>query len=124
MTLEGLEFLHADPAHEAWRSPLRRALAGAPEGVRDVSAEMSAEEVEPLGPEAGVAGIEVEAPFARRLLARMTELDLGALPAVGSVARVRTLVTHEGGERYRLCFPQEYSDYVAAVVLDAWAGLA
>ncbi len=112
-----LGFLQADPRHPAWRSPLRRALAGAPEGLRDVSAEATNG---PLGPAAGVAGMELEAPFARRLLARLTDLEP---PGLGMVAHVRAQVTHEGGERYRLWFPQEFSDYLAEVVLDAWEGL-
>jgi len=116
-----LEFLVADPRHPAWRSPLRRALAGAPEGVRDISAEAADG---PLGPAAGVAGIEFEAPFARTLLARLTDLDPDALPAVGAVAHVRALVAPAGDDRFRLWFPQEYADYLAHVVLDAWEGLA
>ncbi|HEY1369565.1 MAG TPA: hypothetical protein VGF23_20740 [Gaiellaceae bacterium] len=114
-----LEFLVADPAHSAWRSPLRRALANAPHGVRDVSAEA---EDGPLGPAPGVAGIEIEAPFARTLLARVTDLDV--FPAIAALAHVRAQVTHEGGDRYRIWIPQEYADYVAEVVLDAWEGLA
>ncbi|HXG26845.1 MAG TPA: hypothetical protein VNL94_08360 [Candidatus Binatia bacterium] len=119
-----LEFLHADPAHPAWRSPLRRALAHAPDGIRDVTAQVDAAQVRPLGPAAGVAGIEIEAAFAPALLARLTDLDLRSLPAIGALAHVRALVTHEGGERYRIWFPQEYADYLAHVVVDAWEGLA
>jgi sarcosine oxidase gamma subunit len=119
-----LEFLHSDPKHEGWRSPLRRALAGAPEGIRDVTAEAKTREVAALGPVAGVAGIEVEGPFAPRLLARLTDLELGALPAIGSVAHVRALVTRRRRDRYRIWFPQEYADYLAEVVIDAWEGLA
>jgi hypothetical protein len=78
-----LEFLRADPAHPAWRSPLARALAHAPAGVRDVSAEARDG---PLGIAAGIAGIEVEAPFARALLARLSDLDP---PGIGMVAHVR-----------------------------------
>lgn len=119
-----LEFLSADPTHPAWRSPLRRALANAPAGISDVTAKADPEQVRPFGPVAAVAGIEVEAPFAQRLLARITDLDPDALPAIGAVAHVRTLVAHEGGDRYRLWFPQEFSDYLAHVVIDTWEGLA
>jgi sarcosine oxidase gamma subunit len=117
------DFLLADPASPAWRSPLRRALAAAPTAIRDVSALVDDQEVSRLGPAAGVAGIELETPAAELLLRRLTDLDLGALPAVGSVAHVRALVTHEGGDRYRIWFPQEYSDSVAEVLLDAWEGI-
>ena len=54
---------------------------------------------------------------------RLTDLDLGALPSVGALAHVRALVQQHDEERYRIWFPQEYSDYVAEVVLDAWEGL-
>jgi hypothetical protein len=124
VTLDGLEFLHADPAYPAWRSPLRRALARAPEGIRDVTALVDPEEVRALGPAAGVAGLELEAPFARTVLARMTDLDPARLPTIGAVAHVRALVAHAGGDRYRLWFPQEFSDYLAHVVIDAWEGVS
>lgn len=119
-----LEFLIADPAHPAWRSPLRRALRGAPKGVRDVTAQADADEVRPLGPAAGVAGIEIEAPFARTVLARLTDLDLDGLPALGAVAHVRALVTRQADDRYRIWFPQEYADSMAEVVIDTWEGVA
>ena len=117
-------FLVADPAHPGWRSPLRRALASAPDGVRDVTAQLDAGEISALGPAAGVAGIEIEAPFAPRLLARLTDLDLDALPATGAVGHVRALVASRGADCYRIWFPQEHADYLAEVVLDAWEGLA
>jgi len=119
-----LEFLAADPQHPAWRSPVRRALADAPEGVRDVTAAVDEADVSALGPAAGVAGIEIEAPFAPRLLARLTDLDLARLPAVGALAHVRAQVESQGESRYRIWFPQEYADYLAEVVIDAWEGLA
>jgi len=119
-----LGFLTVDPKHPGWRSPLRRALADAPGGVRDVTAEAIAADVSVLGPAAGIAGIELEAPFAARILARMTDLDLAALPATGAVAHVRARVERHGETRFRLWFGQEYSDYLAEVVLDAWKGLA
>ena len=119
-----LEFLAADPQHPAWRSPLRRALEHAPSGVCDVTAEVEAKEVAALGPTPGVAGIEIDAPFAARLLARLTDLNLEALPSVGTVAHVRALVAWRRRDCYRIWLPQEYSEYLAEVVLDAWEGLA
>src|SRR5207248_6084789 len=107
----------ADPAHPAWRSPLRRSLEGAPTEVRDVSAEAVDG---PLGPAAGVAGIELRTPHASSLLARLTDLEP---PGIGAVAGVRTLVSDEGPDAYRLWFPQEYGAYMAEVVLDALEGL-
>lgn len=118
-----LGFLVVDPQHPGWRSPLHRALADAPAGVRDITAEVDTSAVAALGPAAGVAGIEIEAPFAARLLARLTDLDPETLPAVAALADVRTLVMSPRDDCYRIWFPQEYADYVAEVVLDAWEGL-
>jgi sarcosine oxidase gamma subunit len=118
------EFLVADPASPAWRSPLRRALEHAPEGIRDVSSLAGEDEEAALGPAAGLAGIELEGPTVQTLLRRLTDLRLDALPAVGAVAHVRALVAPAGADRYRVWFPQEYSDFLAEVVLDAAEGLA
>jgi len=67
-----------------------------------------------------LAGLELEGV---RLMRRLTELDLDALPAVGSVAHVQTVVLRDG-ERFRLFFPQEFGHYLAEVVIDAAEGLA
>jgi sarcosine oxidase gamma subunit len=75
----------------------------------------------PLGAAAGVAGIEIEAPFARTLLARLSDLEP---PAVGALAQVRAYVTRESENRYRIWVAQEYGDYVVRVVVDAWEVLA
>jgi hypothetical protein len=113
------DFGTADPRHAAWRSPLARTLRVAPNGIRDVTAEAT----DALGPAAGVAGIELEGEHAARLLARLTELELDALPAIGTVAEVRMLIERPADGRFRLWFGQELSDYVAEVVLDAAEGL-
>lgn len=110
------EFLVSDPSINTWGSPLRDALPDAPAEIRDVSAKA---QDGVLGPAAGVAGIELEGPLARTVLARLTELEP---PGIGAVAHVRAQVTHEGGDRYRIWFPQEYSEYLAHVVVDAWEG--
>ena len=91
------------------RSPLERALRGAPAGVRDVSLELPED----------LAGIEVAGT---QLLRRLTDLDLDALPATGIVAHVRATVSLNG-EVFRIEFPQEYADHLAHVVLDTIAGL-
>lgn len=68
---------------------------------------------------AALAGLQVHG---EPLLRRLTDLDLDALPAVGAVAHVQTVVLR-AGEEFRLFFPQEYGHYVAEVVLDAIEGL-
>jgi sarcosine oxidase gamma subunit len=117
------EFLRADPASPAWRSPLRRALANAPEGIRDLSALVGAEEETALGFAAGLAGIGLEGPDAETLLRRLTDVRLDRLPAVAALAHVRALVAPAGEGVYGIWFAQEYADYVAEVVLDAAEGL-
>jgi hypothetical protein len=69
---------------------------------------------------AALAGLELEG---LELMRRLTELDLDALPAVGSVAHVQTVVLRDG-DRFRLFFPQEYGLYLAEVIVDAAEGLA
>ena len=92
------------PLEEAGR--LRSRLAGAHRLVVDVSA--------------GWAGLRVQG---ETLLRRLTDLDLDALPAVGSLAHVHGLVIRDEGDTFRLYFPQEYGHSVAETVIDAAEGL-
>jgi hypothetical protein len=66
-----------------------------------------------------LVGLEVEG---ERVLRRLTDLDLDALPAAGKVAEVPAVVLRDG-DRFRIFFPQEYGHYVAEVVLDVLEGL-
>ena len=165
---ETFAFLSADLATpdatgaSAWRSPLERALQGAPAGIIDISLAGKLEvrgsvdeldgkgyDVVRLGPErtlvlcdatmtgrlreklapsflvfdlsAALAGLQVRG---ETLMRRLTDLDLDDLPAVGSVAHVRTYVLRDDAETFRLFFPQEYGHYVAELVVDAVEGLA
>jgi sarcosine oxidase gamma subunit len=69
-----------------------------------------------------LAALEVEGDA---LMSRLTELDLDALPAIGSIARGTTaLIERRGEERYRLFVPQELGQFVAEVVDDMAKGLA
>ena len=114
------EFVVADPASPAWRSPLRHALAMPRHGIRDVSAEVGDAEADALGPAAGLAGIELEG---NALMRRLTDLDLSQLPAAGKVAGVPALVSSLGGERYRIFFAQELGHSVVETVRDIQEGL-
>jgi sarcosine oxidase gamma subunit len=67
-----------------------------------------------------LAGLQVHG---EALMRRLTELDLDELPAVGAVAHVQAYVIRDGGETFRLFFPQEYGDYLAEVVIDTAEGL-
>jgi len=58
------------------------------------------------------------------LMRRLTELDLDALPAVGSILRgTPAEIERLGGERFRLFVPQELGQFVAETVVDLAAGL-
>ena len=148
-------------ADAAWRSPLERALRGAPAEISDLSltgkieirgdldafAEKGAELVR-ITPTRGLVlcdftktvavlerlrddflAIDVSGTLAglqlrgETLMRRITDLDLDSLPAAGAVAHVQALVLRDG-DTFRLFFGQEYSDYLAEVVLDAHEGLS
>ncbi len=68
---------------------------------------------------AKLAGLSVRG---EQVMRRITDLDLDALPAAGAVAHVQAVVTRDG-DSFALWFGQEYSDYLAEVVIDAWEGL-
>jgi hypothetical protein len=70
---------------------------------------------------AALAAFEVEG---EDVLRRLTELDLGQLPMVGSIARGTTAVIEwREGERFRIFVAQELGHYVVEVVLDTLRGL-
>jgi hypothetical protein len=70
---------------------------------------------------AALAALELEG---EDLMRRLTELDLDALPAIGSIARGTTaLIERREGERFRLFVPQELGQFVAEVVNDMARGL-
>ena len=93
------------PFEDAGR--VRTRLTGAGRLVVDVSA--------------GWAGLRVRG---ETLMRRLTDLDLNGLPAIGTLAHVRTLVIRDEGSSFRLYFAQEYGHSVAEAVIDAAEGLA
>ena len=66
-----------------------------------------------------LAGLQVRG---ETLMRRITDMNLDDLPAVGAVSHIQALVLRDG-DTFRLFFGQEYSDYVAEVVIDAHEGL-
>jgi hypothetical protein len=120
-----VRFLQEDPS-----LPRSSPLADVPVqagslALRDVTAEAAPEAGGlRLGPyDAGYAGLELTGAAAAHVLRRVTDLDLDALPLIGPVARVRTLVaaTDDG---YRLFVAREHAQYLAECVVDAAEGLA
>jgi len=70
---------------------------------------------------AALAALEVEG---EALMRRLTELDLDALPAVGSILRgTPAVIERRDGDRFRLFVPQELGRFVAETVVDLAAGL-
>lgn len=70
---------------------------------------------------AALAAFEVEG---EDVLRRLTELDLGKLPVIGSIARGTTaVIERRDGERFRIFVPQELGHYIVEVVLDTLRGL-
>jgi sarcosine oxidase gamma subunit len=100
-----------------------RALVLCPfESVGELRARLTGEGRLVVDVSAGWAGLCV--PGDETLLRRVTDVDLDRLPAVGSVAHVRTILIRPDNETFRLYFPQEYADFVAEVLIDAAEGLA
>jgi hypothetical protein len=70
---------------------------------------------------AGFAALEIDG---ERIMRRLTDLDLDALPAVGPVGRgIAAIVQRLDAETFRILVPQELGHYVAEVALDAAGGL-
>jgi hypothetical protein len=146
-------------AEAMWRSPLERALQGAPPAVSDLSLTGKVEirgklpksvkggELVRITPNRGLVlcdftktvellerlskdlfAIDVSASLAglsvrgEAVMRRITDLDLDALPAAGAVSHVQAIVTRDG-DSFALWFAQEYSDYLAEVVIDAHKGV-
>ena len=68
---------------------------------------------------AALAGLEIAGSGARTVMARLTDLDLEALPAAGSVSHVPAVVLRDGDESFRIFFPQEYGHYLWEAAVDA-----
>jgi hypothetical protein len=159
--VSGLAFLSPGRAspEAVWRSPLERALEGAPPEISDLSLTGKVEirgklpksvrggELVRITPNRGLVlcdftktvgllerlsqdylAVDVTATLAglsvrgEQVMRRITDLDLDALPAAGAVSHIQAVVTRDG-DSFALWFGQEYSDYLAEVVIDAWEGL-
>lgn len=110
--------LHAiDVDAEVVRITPRRALVLCPyERCAELRADLPGHVIDVTG---ALAGVELEGERAMR---RLTDLDLGALPAAGKVAEVPAVVLRTG-DRFRIFFPQEFGHYLGEVVRDTLDGL-
>lgn len=98
-----------------------RALVVVDGDVRALQNDLTAEGYRVYDMTAALAGLVVEG---ERLMRRLTELDLDALPVVGAIARgTPAVIERLDAERFRLFVPQELAGYVAEFVNDAAEGL-
>jgi len=89
--------------------------------LRETSERLSAAGYRVYDMTAAFVALEVEG---EDLMRRLTELDLEALPAIGSFARgTRALIERRNGARFRVFVPHELGHYVAEVIVDTAAGL-
>jgi hypothetical protein len=115
-----LDSLDASGAELVRITPRRGLVLCDPDGVGELRARLGGD-VLLFDVSAAWAGLRIRG---EQLLRRLTDLDLEALPAVGSVHQVQTLVIRDEGETFRLFFPQEYGHSVAEIVIDMLEGLA
>jgi hypothetical protein len=116
-----LDLARLDDGEELVRLTPRRGLLLAEGDPADVVERLRAAGLRAYDVTGGLAGLALEG---ERLLRRLTDLDLDALPAAGGFARVSAVLLRDEGDRFRAYFPQELGHYVAEFVLDQIAGLA
>jgi hypothetical protein len=109
-----------EPGEELIRLSPRRALLLLDDDAVPVVERLRAEGLLAYDMTGALAGLAFEGEQVAR---RLTDLDLGNLPAAGAVAKIGAVLVRDSGDRFRLYFPQELGHYVAEVVLDAIEGV-
>jgi hypothetical protein len=107
------------PGEELVRFSPRRGLLLTGEDPAEVVARLRAAGILAYDATGALAGLAVTG---ERALRRLTDLDLGSLPAAGPVAHVPAVLVRDEGERFRVYVAQELGHYLAECVLDALAG--
>jgi hypothetical protein len=116
-----VDAIEAGPGEQLIRITARRALLVVDGPTAAARGRLTARGLRVYDMSAALAALELEG---EDLLRRLTELDPGTLPAIGSVARgTPALIERREGQTFRLFVPQELGHYVAEVVLDAARGL-
>lgn len=115
-----LGLVQLEPGDELVRLSPRRGLLLVAGDPREAVERLRASGLRAYDATAALASIEIAG---ERLLRRLTDLDLDALPAAGGFARTSAVLVRDEGERFRVYVPQELGHYVAEVVLDTIAGL-
>jgi len=116
-----LDLVQPLAAEELVRLSPRRGYLFTADDPADAAERLRAQGVLAYDATGALAGLAVEG---ERLMSRLTDLDLGRLPAAGPFARVPAVVLRDEGDRFRVYVPQELGHYVAEAVLDAVAGLS
>lgn len=109
----------AGPGEELVRLSPHRGLMLTDGNPADVVDRLRAAGLRAYDATGALAGLAVTG---ERVLRRLTDLDLGSLPAAGPVAHVPAVVLRDDGERFRVYVAQELGHYLAECVLDALAG--
>jgi hypothetical protein len=114
--------LEAEAGEELVRISPRRALLVLERSTAPARERLAGQGYRAYDVTSGLAAIEVEG---EELMRRLTELDLDALPAIGSIARgAPALIARRDAHRFRLFVPRELGQFVADVVVDLQQGLA
>lgn len=115
-----LDLVRPEEGEELVRLSPRRGFLLTPHDPGETTERIRAQGVLAYDATAAWAGFALEG---ERLMRRLTDLDLDALPAAGPCARVAAIVLRDQAERFRVYVPQELGHDVAVAVLDAAAGL-
>jgi sarcosine oxidase gamma subunit len=114
-----------DDAAAEWDETLlplgpRRALLVTPDAAR-AAARLDGSGVRSYDITAALAAVELEG---EDLMRRVTDLDLAALPATGSILRgTQAVIERRGPDRFRLFVAQELGHFVADTLADLAEGL-
>jgi sarcosine oxidase gamma subunit len=111
-----LDAIALHPGEELVRATPRRGLLLTAASAVATSERLRAAGLRVYDLTGALAAVEVEGA---RTMRRLTDLDLGQLPAYGPVARgVGAVVQRLSGETFRVLVPQELARYVAEVIGD------
>ena len=115
-----LHLVELEPGEELIRFSPRRGLLLARDDPAEVVERVRETGVLAYDVTGALSGLAFEG---ERVARRLTDLDLDRLPTAGMFAKIGAVLVCDGGERFRVYFPQELGHYVAECVLDAIAGL-
>ena len=116
-----LDLIELEPGEELVRLAPRRGLVLREGSTASLRERLGAAGFRVFDRTAVYAAVELRG---EALVRRLTDLDLGALPAVGGLARGVQAIVLRDGDAFRVLVPQELGHYVCEVVLDLSRGLS